>query len=34
MNRTFDLILFDLDGTLIETAPEICRRGERHAAPL
>lgn len=23
MNRTFDLILFDLDGTLIETAPEI-----------
>lgn len=23
MNRPFDLILFDLDGTLIETAPEI-----------
>jgi phosphoglycolate phosphatase len=23
MNRAFDLILFDLDGTLIETAPEI-----------
>ena len=24
MNRVFDLIMFDLDGTLIETAPEIC----------
>lgn len=24
MNTDFDLILFDLDGTLIETAPEIC----------
>ena len=24
MNRDFDLIMFDLDGTLIETAPEIC----------
>ena len=24
MSNTFDLILFDLDGTLIETAPEIC----------
>lgn len=24
MSRIFDLILFDLDGTLIETAPEIC----------
>ncbi len=24
MSRAFDLILFDLDGTLIETAPEIC----------
>ena len=24
MSRTFDLMLFDLDGTLIETAPEIC----------
>ncbi|MGH8859273.1 MAG: HAD-IA family hydrolase [Polaromonas sp.] len=24
MNKPFDLILFDLDGTLIETAPEIC----------
>ncbi len=24
MARIFDLILFDLDGTLIETAPEIC----------
>jgi phosphoglycolate phosphatase len=24
MNRPYDLILFDLDGTLIETAPEIC----------
>ena len=24
MNNTFDLIMFDLDGTLIETAPEIC----------
>ncbi len=23
-NRKFDLILFDLDGTLVETAPEIC----------
>ena len=23
MTRAFDLILFDLDGTLIETAPEI-----------
>jgi phosphoglycolate phosphatase len=23
MNPSFDLILFDLDGTLIETAPEI-----------
>lgn len=23
MNRPFDLVLFDLDGTLIETAPEI-----------
>ena len=23
MSRPFDLILFDLDGTLIETAPEI-----------
>ncbi|MCM2297279.1 HAD-IA family hydrolase [Rhodoferax sp.] len=23
MERTFDLILFDLDGTLVETAPEI-----------
>lgn len=23
MNR-YDLILFDLDGTLVETAPEIC----------
>ncbi len=24
MNKPFDLIMFDLDGTLIETAPEIC----------
>jgi phosphoglycolate phosphatase len=24
MNKDFDLIMFDLDGTLIETAPEIC----------
>ncbi|MDP2440117.1 HAD-IA family hydrolase [Rhodoferax sp.] len=24
MNNAFDLIMFDLDGTLIETAPEIC----------
>ena len=24
MPRAFDLMLFDLDGTLIETAPEIC----------
>ncbi len=24
MSRSFDLIMFDLDGTLIETAPEIC----------
>ena len=24
MNHAFDLIMFDLDGTLIETAPEIC----------
>ena len=24
MNHTFDLVMFDLDGTLIETAPEIC----------
>jgi phosphoglycolate phosphatase-like HAD superfamily hydrolase len=24
MNPIFDLIMFDLDGTLIETAPEIC----------
>lgn len=24
MTKHFDLILFDLDGTLIETAPEIC----------
>lgn len=24
MARAFDLMLFDLDGTLIETAPEIC----------
>ena len=24
MSRAFDLIMFDLDGTLIETAPEIC----------
>jgi phosphoglycolate phosphatase len=24
MSRAFDLMLFDLDGTLIETAPEIC----------
>jgi phosphoglycolate phosphatase len=24
MTKPFDLILFDLDGTLIETAPEIC----------
>ena len=24
MNPRYDLILFDLDGTLIETAPEIC----------
>jgi phosphoglycolate phosphatase len=23
-NRAFDLVMFDLDGTLIETAPEIC----------
>jgi len=23
MNKSFDLIMFDLDGTLIETAPEI-----------
>ena len=23
MARTFDLVMFDLDGTLIETAPEI-----------
>lgn len=23
MNRSYDLIMFDLDGTLIETAPEI-----------
>ena len=22
--RRYDLILFDLDGTLVETAPEIC----------
>ena len=24
MNPTFDLVMFDLDGTLVETAPEIC----------
>ncbi len=24
MNTAFDLMMFDLDGTLIETAPEIC----------
>jgi len=24
MNTFFDLVMFDLDGTLIETAPEIC----------
>lgn len=24
MNKPFDLVMFDLDGTLIETAPEIC----------
>ncbi len=24
MNRKFDLVMFDLDGTLIATAPEIC----------
>ena len=24
MNTSFDLVMFDLDGTLIETAPEIC----------
>lgn len=24
MNTSFDLVLFDLDGTLVETAPEIC----------
>ena len=24
MHKTFDLVLFDLDGTLVETAPEIC----------
>jgi phosphoglycolate phosphatase len=24
LSRPFDLIMFDLDGTLIETAPEIC----------
>ncbi|MCJ7798243.1 MAG: HAD hydrolase-like protein [Polaromonas sp.] len=24
MSQTFDLVMFDLDGTLIETAPEIC----------
>lgn len=24
MNQPFDLVMFDLDGTLIETAPEIC----------
>ncbi len=24
MSRSFDLVMFDLDGTLIETAPEIC----------
>ena len=24
MNPMFDLVMFDLDGTLIETAPEIC----------
>ena len=24
MNKRFDLVMFDLDGTLIETAPEIC----------
>ncbi|MDP2257661.1 MAG: HAD hydrolase-like protein, partial [Polaromonas sp.] len=24
MNLPFDLVMFDLDGTLIETAPEIC----------
>ena len=23
-HRPFDLVMFDLDGTLIETAPEIC----------
>ena len=23
-NPLFDLVMFDLDGTLIETAPEIC----------
>ena len=27
----YDLVLFDLDGTLVETAPD-CRRGQRHAA--
>ena len=24
MNPSFDLVMFDLDGTLVETAPEIC----------
>ncbi|MDP3522385.1 MAG: phosphoglycolate phosphatase [Hydrogenophaga sp.] len=24
MHKPFDLVLFDLDGTLVETAPEIC----------
>lgn len=24
MNQSFDLVMFDLDGTLIETSPEIC----------
>ena len=24
MHKAFDLVLFDLDGTLVETAPEIC----------
>lgn len=24
MKKSFDLVMFDLDGTLIETAPEIC----------
>ena len=31
--RAFDLVLFDLDGTLVETAPEIVRpRDGRDAA--